>query len=138
LLVGMPVEDQLAAIGVKRHFQNAGFRTGQPSIGEALAITLKSAHEACSSQLWLRWQEYEFDVNRVVGVKDYRLFRAGMRGVVDGGNGRPRHRPLAKSTQQSRPAPRNRDFLRDENANHRTCETQPPRLGKIRSWRRMP
>ena len=96
LLVGMPVEDQLAAIGVKRHFQNAGLRTGQPGIGEALAITLKSAHEACSSQLWLRWQEYEFDVNRVVGVKDYRLFRAGMRGWVDGGNARRRHRPPVK------------------------------------------
>ena len=44
LFVGMSIEDQCAPVSVKRHFQHAGLRTGQASIGKAVAIGIKAAH----------------------------------------------------------------------------------------------
>ena len=42
LLVSMAVENERAAIGVKRHFEYAGFRAGQPSIRETGAINVEA------------------------------------------------------------------------------------------------
>src|SRR5271154_164255 len=57
LLMSITIEDQCAAIGVKRHFQHAGFRKGQTSIGKAVAIGIKAPHRisplAAGSALWL-------------------------------------------------------------------------------------
>jgi hypothetical protein len=44
LLVGMAVEDERAAVGVQRHFQNASRRTAETGIGETIAISVKAAH----------------------------------------------------------------------------------------------
>ena len=48
LFMGVPIEDQRAAIGVKRHFQHAGFRTGQASIGKTRRDTSSKRPMTCS------------------------------------------------------------------------------------------
>jgi hypothetical protein len=40
----MSIEDEFAPVSVKRRFQDAALRTGQTSIGEAVAIGIKAAH----------------------------------------------------------------------------------------------
>ncbi len=44
LFVGMPVEDQRAAICVKRHFQHAALGTREAGIGETVAIVVEFGH----------------------------------------------------------------------------------------------
>src|SRR5580704_14380569 len=52
----MAVEHELAAIGVKCHFQHARFRTGQARIGETVSIRFKAIHRpaplGCDSHEW--------------------------------------------------------------------------------------
>ena len=43
LLMSVSIEDESSPISVKRHFQDAGLRTGQTSIGKAVAIGIKAA-----------------------------------------------------------------------------------------------
>jgi hypothetical protein len=43
--MGIPIEHHRAAIGVKRHFQHACFRTVQASIRESVAIGVKAGHD---------------------------------------------------------------------------------------------
>jgi hypothetical protein len=43
LFMGMSVEDKRAAVAMKRHFQNTGFRPAQPGIGKAVLIGVKAA-----------------------------------------------------------------------------------------------
>ena len=56
LLVGISVEDQRPAVGVKRYFQYARFRTGQAGIGKAVAIRVKAIHGSappvCGDNQW--------------------------------------------------------------------------------------
>jgi hypothetical protein len=49
LLVGIPVEDQRAAIRVKRHLEHACLRTGQQGVGKTLPVCVKATHRSAPS-----------------------------------------------------------------------------------------
>jgi hypothetical protein len=51
LFVGMPVEDERTAIGMKRHFQDAAFRTGRTGVGETVAIGVRLAQALTEPKL---------------------------------------------------------------------------------------
>src|ERR1700722_14711684 len=57
LLVRVPVENQHAAIGVKRHFQHAPLRPRVAGVGKSFAISVKTDHEyppCCRKQRYQR------------------------------------------------------------------------------------
>jgi hypothetical protein len=53
LFMDMSVEEQRAAVSVKRHFEYARFRAGQPSIGETGAISVETRHYRTSTSFFL-------------------------------------------------------------------------------------
>ena len=72
LLVGVAVEDERAAIGVKRHFKHARRRTAETGIGETVAIGVKPGHR--TSSCWLGGTPNRKNVLCSLGLRGGRPF----------------------------------------------------------------